>query len=119
MAVRRMLILGAVLVVAALATTAFGQEARKYYMVDTVTVSDVNPEHHVLDATDMDGESMRFVIDAKTEVREGGEVIAFSDLEKGDRVAVNARAPLPDMESHPPIADLILVVNEDPDDAME
>jgi urease accessory protein UreE len=113
MAIRRVLILGVALALGALATAASGQEARKYYMVDTVTVSDVNADHHVLEVTDHDGARMRFVIDEKTEVQEGGDVITFSELEKGDRVAVNARAPAPDVESHPPIAEVILILNED------
>lgn len=105
----------AALALLAFAAAAWGQEARKYYMVDTVTVSEVNPEHHVLTATDDDGATLRFVIDAKTEVKEGGDTISFSDLEKGDRVAVNARAPTPDVEGHPPIADVILVVTDPAD----
>jgi hypothetical protein len=101
---------GLVLVASA---AAFGQEARKYYQVDTVTVSKVNADHRVLTATDLDGASYTFVIDDQTKVMEGGDVIALSELAKGDRVAVNARAPVPDVEGHPAVADVILVVNED------
>lgn len=98
---------------AALATAATAQEARKYYRVDTVTVSEVDPETHVLAVTDGEGGPMRFVVDEKTTIQEGAEEIALEDLEPGDRVAVNARAPVPDVESHPLIADVIIVVNEE------
>jgi len=89
------------------------QEARKYDFADTVTVSALDVEQRILTAETDGGETMRFVVDDKTEIKEGGEVLALGDLSAGDRVTVNARQPVPDVEGHPPIAEVVLVVTEE------
>lgn len=105
---------GLALVVAVLAgAPGFAQQARKYSLVDTVTVVDVSPESHVLAARDREQEHVYFVVDEKTRIQRGAEEIAFEDLKEGDRVAVGAREPVPDVGAHPPIADVIIVVGKD------
>ena len=90
----------------------FAQQARKYSLVDTVTVVDVSPQSHVLAAMDREQERVYFVVDDKTRIKRGAEEIAFEDLKEGDRVAVGAREPVPEVGAHPPIAEVIIVVGK-------
>lgn len=107
------LLAAAALAVAASApAVAHAQEARKYWTVDTVTVSTVDPEQHFLTAVDENGKVGAFVVDPKTRIRSGGDTIALSELAPGTRIAVSARKPIDAVPGQPLVADSIEVVSE-------
>jgi len=90
------------------------QEARKQEIADTVTVVAVAPDDRTLRVKDAGGEEREFRLDQATVIRSGSEEIALSELEKGDRVVVNARKEREGMTEPEavPVADVILVVVE-------